>query len=166
MADTEKTLVANYDIQHWLSFDGETTWVRVTEDKTFTPSRDASTYSTSYLDRKNQTDYALGIKDSIEFEVDALGGGEIQKLLAAHEDDQNVPAVYCRTVGYDFAKGAPAPATARVAKKAECVINESPMTEAVNEPGVFNGTISITGEYVAGTFDETTKKFTAAGAGA
>lgn len=159
---TQKSLVAYYDIQHYLSFDAETTWVRITEDRSLEPNRETSDYATRYLDRKHQATYALGMKDEISFEVDAVGPDGIQKYLAKYEDEQNVPVVYMRTIGYDFEAGAVAPATARVAKKAAGLLNQSPITEEVDNPGVFHGTVSITEEYVKGTFNETTSKFTAA----
>ena len=161
MADA-RTLVQSYDIQHYLSFDDGTTFIPITELNSFDASRDAEEYSTSYIDKKNQTTYRLSTSDSFDFECDALGPDGIQAKLAEHEDAVNVPCVYVRAMAWDFSTGEAAPATARVAKRATAVMNENPISQSSGNPARFSGSISITGEYEAGTFNETTKAFTAA----
>ena len=168
MADatqTVKQLVAAYDIQNYLSFDGGETFVRITEVPSLDPSRENSTYDTLYIERKTQAKYALGMQDTVAFEVDAVGPEGIQRHLAKYEDVQNVPVVYVRTLAYDFEKGAPAPASARVAKRAEGIMNQTPITAEFNNPGVFHGEVSVSSEYEYGTFDETSLAFTAKAAG-
>lgn len=161
MPGTEaKQLVYSYDIQHYLSFDEGTTWVQVTELNSFDATRDATEYSTSYIDRRTQTTYRLGTSDSFDFEVDAVGPDGIQAELAQYEDTPNVPCQYCRTCAWDFEAGEAAPATARVAKKADAIMNMNPISQSSGNPARFSGTVQVTGEYEAGTFNETSSTFT------
>ena len=164
-ASTAKQLMSAYDIQNYLSFDGGATFIRITEVRSLDPSRENNSYNTQYIERKTQVKYATGMQDTVAFEVYAVGPDGIQQHLAKYEDVQNVPVVYVRTLAYDFEKGAPAPASARVAKKAEGIMNQTPITAEYNNPGVFHGEVSISSEYEYGTFDESSLAFTAKAAG-
>lgn len=159
-----KTLVNAYDIQHYLRFtgDGGEKYVRVTETNSFEASRENETYTTAYLDRKNQTDYVTATKDSFEFEVDMVGPDGIQKDLYLHEDDVNVPVEYVRTLAYDFAAGAPCPASALKAKRRSGVLNMSPIAQEAGSPLTMTGSVSLEGEWERGTFDPATGEFSAA----
>lgn len=154
-------LVNIWEIQHYLSFDDEDTWVRVTEDTTADTSRERDTYETAYKDRNVQTTYSLGRTDTFSFVVDALAPGAIQKQFAAHEDEDNVPVTYMRTMAYDFAAQADAPATARVAKKAKALLNCEPIGGDANRPFTFSGEVRMVEDYTAGTFNESTQTFVA-----
>lgn len=159
-ASTAKQLVYSYDIQHYLSFDDGTTWIKVTELNSFDATRDASEYTTGYIDKATQTTYRMGTSDSFAFEVDAVGPDGIQAELAQYEDTPNVPCLYCRTCAWDFEQGQAAPATARVAKKADAIMNLNPISQSSGNPARFSGTVQITGAYEAGTFNETSSTFT------
>ena len=166
MADTEtKQLVYSYDLQTYLSLDGEETWIRVTEVNSLDTTRDSSNYTTSYLERNTQATYRMGTTDSVSIEVDAVGPNGIQSELARYEDTPNVPCVYLRTLNYDFEKGAPAPTSARVAKKAPAMLNVNPFAVASGNPLRIGATVTMTGDYVKGTFAEGTSTFTEASSG-
>lgn len=166
MAETgTKQLVYSYDLQTYLSLDGEETWVRVTEVNSLDTTRDSNDYTTSYIERKTQSTYRLGTTDSVAIEVDAVGPNGIQSELAKYEDTPNVPCVYLRTLNYDFEKGAAAPASARVAKKAPATLNVDPFAPSSGNPLRISATVTMTGDYVKGTFDEESSAFTEAQAG-
>ena len=160
MPDTVRSLVPIYDIQHYLKF-GAGDFIRITEINSIGTNRDRDEYETAYVEREKQATYVLGTKDTIEFEVDAMGPEGAQQQFVAHEDEVNVPVTYVRTIGYDFASGAACPATAHVAKQAAAVLNVDPLGGESGEPIKITGTINVTEQYTAGTFNPTTKVFTA-----
>lgn len=154
-----------WEIQHYLAFQGEGgtfgTNVRVTEDTSFETSNDDNTYEPEYLDRKVQPSYVMSRKTSIEFEVDAVLPGDIQKELYEREDQLNVPVLYTRTVGVDFATGTALPATALKAKQAQGVLTMNPLSGEASGPAKLTGSLTLTTDWTYGTFNESTGIFTA-----
>lgn len=158
-----RNIVASYDIQHWIKFDGGDSYIQVTEINTFDVEREANSYEPEYIDKKTQPTYNLGRTDTISFEVDAFGPGGAQAEFAKHEDDQNVPVEYVRTCAYDFEKGAAATADALVAKHATAILNMNPLAQEAGSPVRMTGTIVIDSDYDKGTFAESTKTYTPGG---
>lgn len=157
-----RNIVASYDIQHWIKFEGGASYIQVTEINTFDFEREANSYEPEYIDKKTQPKYNLGRTDTINFEVDAFGPGGAQQEFAKHEDDQNVAIEYVRTCAYDFENGAAAPASALVAKHATAILNMNPIGQEASNPARLSGTIVIDSEYDHGTFAEATKTYTPA----
>lgn len=155
----KRSPVSIYEIQHWVKFPGEETYVRVTETTKADASRDMNTYEPTYLDRKVQPKYNLGRTDTIDFELDAMGPGGIQQKLAKYEDATDVAIDYVRTVGYDFEKGATAPETALVAKHASATLNMDPLSGDDIAPIKMTCSVTITTDYDYGTFDATKATF-------
>jgi hypothetical protein len=159
-----KTDVYTYDMQYYLEFangEGYDEPIQVTEDKEFTPERDATEYETSYLCSKVQRKRVVSVKDTYTFSIDAVGPGGIQQKLAAIEDTPNVSARLIRTCAYDFEKGAAADATALPAKRTPVTVNMNPMDGAVGELCTFGGTAVQDGEdWEKGTFNPSTGVFT------
>lgn len=171
MADTNgatgaRSIAGIWEVQHYLAFrgDGGTfgSNLRVTEDTSFEASNDDSTYEPEYLDRKVQPSYVMGRKTTIEFEIDAVLPGDIQAKLYEVEDELNVPVLYTRTVGVDFETGEALPATALAAKQAQGTLTMNPISGEASGPAKLTGTLTLTTEYTKGTFNSTTKAFTAA----
>lgn len=161
-----RTIAGIWEIQHYLAFMSDESWgqnLRVTEDTQFDTSNDDSTYEPEYLDRKVQPTYVMGRKTTIEFEVDAVLPGDIQKALYEVEDELNVPVLYTRAVGVDFATGASLPATSLKAKQAEGVLTMNPISGEASGPAKLTGSVKITGDWTYGTFDSSTNVFTADG---
>lgn len=159
---TARSIVASYDIQHWIKFADGSSYIQVTEINTFDFEREAKAYEPEYLDKKTQPTFNLGRTDTINFEVDAFGPGGAQQEFAKHEDDQNVAVDYVRTCAYDFENGAAAPASALVAKHATAILNMNPLAQKSGSPVSMTGTIVIDSEYDYGTFVESTKTYTPA----
>lgn len=171
MADTTgatgaRSIAGIWEVQHYLAFQGEGGAfgdnVRVTEDTTFEASNDDNAYEPEYLDRKVQPSYVMGRKTTIEFEIDAVLPGDIQAKLYEVEDDLNVPVLYTRTVGVDFATGEALAETALAAKQAHGTLTMNPISGEASGPAKLTGTLTLTEEYTKGTFNATTKAFTAA----
>ena len=126
--ETQRTPVSIYEIQHWIKFPGQTNFIRVTETTKADPEREAKSYEPTYIDRKTQPKYNLGKTDTFSFEVDAMGPGGIQKILASYEDVLDVPVEYVRTCGYDFKAGKACENTALVAKNARRTLKVKPFS--------------------------------------
>lgn len=157
--ETARSIVASYDIQHYVKF-ADGTYLQVTELNSLENEREANTYEPEYIDKKVQPTYNLGRTDTITFEVDAFGPGGAQQEFAKHEDDQDVPVEYVRTCAYDFAQGEPCAADALVAKHATGLLNMNPITQEAGSPARLTGTIVIDSEYDKGTFAPSTGTFT------
>lgn len=160
--DTARSIVASYDIQHYLKFPGGESYIQVTEINSLDPEREAQTYEPEYIDKKTQPVYNLGRTDTISFEVDAFGPGGAQQEFAKYEDEQNVAVEYVRTCAYDFENGEACAADALVAKHASAVLNMNPIGQESGSPARFTGTFVIDSEYDKGTFAPSTKTFTLA----
>lgn len=163
MPETARSIVASYEIQHWVKFEGGSSYVQVSEINTFDFEREANSYEPEYIDKKTQPTYNLGRTDTISFEVDAFGPGGAQQEFAKHEDDQNVAIEYVRTCAYDFENGEACAADALVAKHATAILNMDPLKQEAGSPVRMTGTIVIDSEYDKGTFAESTKTYTPAG---
>ena len=159
-----RSIVASYDIQHWIKFPEGESYIQVTEINTFDVEREANTYEPEYIDKRTQPTYNLGLTDSISFEVDAFGPGGAQQEFAKHEDEQNVAVEYVRTCAYDFENGQACAADSLVAKHATAILNMNPFGQDAGNPVRMSGTITIDSEYDKGTFAESTKTYTPAGA--
>ena len=162
MPETARSIVASYEIQHWVKFEGGSSYVQVSEINTFDFEREANSYEPEYIDKKTQPTYNLGRTDTISFEVDAFGPGGAQQEFAKHEDDQNVAIEYVRTCAYDFEQGEACAADALVAKHATALLNMDPLKQEAGSPIRMTGTIVIDSEYDKGTFAESTKTYTPA----
>lgn len=160
--ETQRTPVSIYEIQHWIKFPGQTNFIRVTETTKADPEREAKSYEPTYIDRKTQPKYNLGKTDTFSFEVDAMGPGGIQKILASYEDVLDVPVEYVRTCGYDFKAGKACEKTALVAKHAKATLNVSPFSGSDIAPIKIPFKVAITDEYEYGTFNYDTAAFTKA----
>lgn len=155
-----RSIVASYDIQHYLKFSGGSSYIKVTEINSFDVEREANAYEPEYIDKKTQPTYNLGRTDTIDFEVDAFGPGGAQQEFAKHEDDQNVAVDYVRTCAYDFENGEPASPDALVAKHATAILNMNPLAQKAGSPARMTGTIVIDSDYDKGTFAESTGTYT------
>ncbi|VDK82577.1 unnamed protein product, partial [Cylicostephanus goldi] len=122
-----RTPVSIYEMQHWLRVKGGE-YIRVTEDTKADAEREPNSYEPKYIDRKTQPKFQLGRTDTYKFEIDAMGPGGIQQLLARHEDELDVPIEYVRTLTYDFEAGKRVDDTALVAKHAQGTLNVDPMS--------------------------------------
>lgn len=135
----------------------EPVYTRVTEDSSFNPSADKTTYSPSYKDRKVQPEYVVGKKIAVEYDIDILDDQALQDWFRAHEWDDNVPT---RLVRVDRSSGSEAE---RPAIMAAFVMNENPIDGAAGEALKATGTLTMTdADWTTGTFNESTKAFTAA----
>ena len=157
--ETTRSIVASYDIQHYLKF-ANGSYIQITELNSLDNEREANAYEPEYIDKKVQPKYNLGRTDTISFEVDAFGPGGAQQEFAAHEDDQDVPVEYVRTCAYDFAQGEVCAADALVAKHATGLLNMNPIGQEASNPARLSGTIVIDSEYDYGTFAPSTGTYT------
>ena len=168
--ETARSIAGIYEIQHYLAFQDEQgefgTNKRVTEDTTFDTSNDDNTYEPEYLDREVQPKYTMGRKTTIEFEIDAVLPGEIQAKLYEVEDELNVPVLYTRTVGVDFATGEALDPTALDAKQAPGTLTMNPLTGEASGPAKLTGSVALTDKFTRGTFNAQTATFTPNGEGA
>lgn len=76
-------------MQYWLKT-GTSTFTQVTEDITFDPASDLTTYDPKYKDRVIQPSYVTGKKNTVEFEIDLIEAGVLAEYLRANEDETNV----------------------------------------------------------------------------
>lgn len=158
-----RTIIASYDLQHYLKFPDGSSYIQVTEINTFDPEREAKSYEPEYIDKQTQPVFNLGRTDTISFEVDAFGPGGAQQKFAKHEDDQNVSVEYVRTCAYDFEQGEECAADALVAKHATAILNMNPISQEASAPARLTGTIVINSDYDKGTFAPSTGTYTPAG---
>lgn len=159
-----KTILNPYEMQWYIEMyvGGQWTAVyRMTELNSADHTAEPNEYETAYIDRKNQTKYVMSEKSQVEFELDMVGPDGVQKELYAVEDAYNVPGRITRTLAYDFSKGAACQDTALVAKRAECIVNTSPITQgSTTDPLRMTVTVALTGDWQFGTFDATSDTFT------
>ncbi len=165
MADTI-TPVYTYDVHYFIEFWDESTSayldpVEVTEDKTFDSSRDITNYEANYLCKKRPTKYKGYSVDKFSFVIDGVGPGDLQKQLAAHEDETGIPCRLTRSCAYDFENGAACQSGAYTAKRCTAKCDMNPMSGAFGELVNFSGDIAQEGDWEYGTADGT-GKFTAA----
>ena len=158
-----RTIIASYDLQHYLKFPDGDSYIQGTESRTFDPEREAKSYEPEYIDKQTQPVFNLGRTDTISFEVDAFGPGGAQQEFAKHEDDQNVSVEYVRTCAYDFEQGEACAADALVAKHATAILNMNPITQEASSPARLTGTIVINSDYDKGTFAPSTGTYTPKG---
>ncbi len=161
-SEETRNIVASYEIQHWIKFEGGATYINVTELNSFDATRNATTYEPAWLDKKVKPKYNLGRTDEFAFEVDMLAPGGAQQEFAKHEDDQNVKVEYVRTCAYDFERGQACAADALVAKHATATLNLNPMKQSDGNPARIDGTITVDSEYDKGTFSPSTATYTPA----
>jgi len=148
--------------QYYLDISDSTTaaYERVTEDSSFDPSSEQTTYSPSYKDRHVQPEYVTGKKITVDFEIDIMEDQSLQDWFKTHEWDDNVAT---KLVRVDTSGGT---GTARPAIMAAFTMNQSPIDGAAGEALKAKGTLKMTdAAWTVGTFNETTKAFTAANAG-
>lgn len=88
-------LITTEKVQYWLQT-STGVYTRVTEDSTFDPSSDLTTYDPKYKDRVVQPSYVTGRKNTVEFEIDLIEGGTLHEFLIANEDVANVPTELVR----------------------------------------------------------------------
>lgn len=163
-AEAPRSIAGIWEMQHWLEFKEGGAWgdpVRVTEDPTFDTENDDKSYEPEYLDRKVQPTWTMSRKTSLKFEVDAVLPGDIQARLASCEDEINVPVRYTRTLAVDLQTGNALPSTALAAKRAEGTLTMDPIKGGAGDPMKLSGTINLTTDYEYGTFNGTTKAFSA-----
>lgn len=165
-APAVKTILNPYQMQWYIQLYVNGSWTtvqRMTELNSADHTAEPDEYETAYIERKNQTKYVMSEKSGVEFEIDMVGPDGVQKDLAAIEDLYNVPGRITRTLAYDFATGTACEASALVAKQADCIVNASPIKQgATTDPLRMTVTVSMTDDWVKGTFNESTKAFTAA----
>lgn len=163
MAD--RSLLGVYELQHYLKFtdtDGDQKYIRVTETNSAEAERESEDYETEYIDRKEQSKYQLSSTESIEFELDAMLPGGIQRELLKREDDSDVPAEYVRTLTYNPETDQKVGEDELYAKHANCLVNVSPLTGEAGSPAKITCSVSISGSYDKGTFDAKTLTYTPA----
>ena len=159
-----KTILNPYQMQWYIQLYVGGQWTdvyRMTELNSAEHTAEPDEYETAYIDRKNQTKYVMSEKESVEFELDMVGPGGVQAQLYAVEDAYNVPGRITRTLAYDFAAGEACQETALVAKRAECVVSCSPITQgSTTDPLRMTVSVSLTGDWEYGKFDATSDAFT------
>lgn len=144
-----------YEHQWYLDISDAATpeYVRVTDDESFNPANEDSSYSPKYKCNKTNPEFVTGRKTSIEFDVDIVDDQELQKWFMEHEDDINVPTKVVRV--WDFSDGT------SVAKMATFVMTENPIDGEAEGALKATGKLSMTSDgWTDGTFDTTTKTFT------
>ncbi|MDR3053323.1 MAG: hypothetical protein LBU48_05640 [Coriobacteriales bacterium] len=163
MPDGTVTPIYTYDIQYYIDISDTAggasptpNFANVTEDTAFDPSREYSTYSPSYKDREVQPEYDTSSKYGIAMDVDIFENQAFQEWLVAHEDDKNVPTSIVRV----WAKKGTE--QARPAKMAAFGLTMDPLDGPAGEFLKGKGKLKMTSNgWTAGTFNETTKVFTA-----
>lgn len=163
MAETATRLLGAYEIQNYVKFldvDTESGYFRFTEVNSFEVEAETEDYETEYIDKKNQTKYAMGKTVSVEFETDAMLPGQLQAQLLKREDKFNVPVEYVRTSTYDPKTDAFVENTALAAKHAKGALTVKPLTAESGSPAKISGTLSISDDFDYGTFNETTNTYT------
>lgn len=154
-------IVTTDQIQYWLECDGA--FVRVTENSAFDASNDLSTYSPTYKDRMNQTEYVTGRKTTIEMDIDLLSPGTLQEWLLDNEDEVNVETEVVRVFMFkEVMAGEPLAGTGTYrAKKAAFVLTQNPVDGAAGEAAKLTGTLTMTSDgWTPGVFDPETATFT------
>ncbi len=151
-----KTIVPKYELQYWLIF-AEGGAMKVEETTERALEAEANDYEPEYLDMKFPPKYRLSTKRTFTFTKDLTIPEELSKKLVELEDAENTPVTLVRTLNYDVVTGEAAPATARKAKKATGVLNLDPISDG--DVLQLSGTVALTSDWEAGTFNETTKAF-------
>ena len=164
MADT-LVPIWGYELEYYVNIGttGETAtanWVKATELLTWDDSSDAKTYEPEYIDRKNNPTFTYGRSCSVDMEKDTYKGGAIEAWILTHRNDMDVACQIAKVYTWD---GTAPSYTADMANFLFTpTIKNSDTGQPVNSGGTFNMSDESWSE---GTFNTTTKAFTAKAAG-
>ena len=156
---SEASLVYGYQMQHWIKV-GETVY-HVEELNSWDASDDDTIYEPKYLDKSTQPKYVLSTKSSVTADCDMLVPSEWHGWCAQHEGEKNIAATYYRTLNVDVATGPKLEETALAAYEVPVMVGVGALTQSDGNPIRQTFTLDMVGEKTKGTFNASTKMFTA-----
>lgn len=142
------------DIQWFYSATGGTpTFAQVAGYTAFDGSADISNYEPEYKDTRSMPSYPINKREQIEFEVDYDDAGSFTSFLDTMEDNLDAQVILVKVKAWGTAP--------YEAKQGTFSISLNPLDGAAGEALRHTGTLTLIGEWTTGTFDTSTKAFTA-----
>lgn len=131
-------------------------WIEATNLLSWEFSDDQQTYEPDYIDVSVSPTFVLGNKASIEYEKDAYRENELDAWLIEHEDDSSIPVEIARVRSWEPS------GIGSAAKMATFALTPQQLDKnSSGEPVKLKGTLSKTGDWARGSFDESTPQFSA-----
>lgn len=151
-------------IQYWINIGTAETpeYARITEDPTFDPAVDLTTYSPSYKDRINQPEYVMGKKTTVEFAIDLIDGQDLQEWFQDNEHGVNVQTEIIRVKMFREVMDDDEGTGSYEAVRAAFSMNQNPIDGSAGEALQATGTLTMTSAegWESGVFDPETATFT------
>ena len=148
------------ELQEYLNIGDEAdNWQNVTNLLSWEFDDDEEAYEPDYIDTKKKKKFTVAKSASIEYEKDAYLNNDLDEFLIEHENEANIAVDILRVRMWQ-------PATegsGYVAQKAQFALSTKPLdNNAAREAVKLKGSLSmLDNEWTKGTFDPSTKAFTA-----